>query len=275
VSPDYLATIGVPIVRGRGFTDADRDTSANIGIINEEFARREFAGEDPVGKRLKFGGVNSEDPWITIVGVARTFRHYQLPQPMRPAIYFPQLASPGRSQTLVIRTTLADPGALAGALRDALHELDPDVPPYAVQSLDEAVGRSLWRQRLQGEVLGAFAALALLLAAVGIYGVLSYSVAQRTRELGVRMALGATVPRVLAMVVAQGARLAAAGVALGLAASLVATRALESLLYGVTAADPLTFAAVPLLLAAVALLAIVIPARRATRVQPAVALRGD
>ena len=275
VSPDYLAAIGVPIVRGRGFTEADRDTSVHIGIINEEFARREFAGEDPVGKRLKFGDVDSKDPWITIVGVARTFRHYQLPRPMGPAIYFPQLASPERSQTLVIRTTVADPGALAGALRDALHGLDPDVPAYAVQSLDEAVGRSLWRQRLQGEVLGAFAALALLLAAVGIYGVLSYSVAQRTRELGVRMALGATVPRVLAMVLAQGARLAAAGVALGLAASLVATRALEGLLYGVTAADPLTFVAVPLALAAVALLATLIPAQRATRVDPAVALRAD
>jgi predicted permease len=275
VSADYLAAIGVPIVRGRGFTDADRDTSAHVGIINEELARREFAGEDPIGKRLKFGGLDSEDPWITIVGVARTFRHYRLPRPMGPAVYFPQLASPAASQTLVVRTTLADPGALAGPLRDVLRRLDPDVPPYAVQSLDEVVGRSLWRQRLQGEVLGAFAALALLLAAVGIYGVLSYAVAQRTRELGVRMALGATMPRVLAMVLAQGARLAAVGIALGLAASLVATRALESLLYGVTSADPLTFVAVPLVLAAVALVAILIPARRATQVDPAVALRAD
>jgi predicted permease len=274
VSPGYFAAIGVPIVRGRGFGDADRDSSSRVAVINEELVRRELAGVDPIGKRIKFGGVDSKEPWFTIVGVARTFRHYRLPQPMGPAIYFPQLAEPARSQTLVLRTTL-DPASLAAPVREVLHQLDPDVPAYGVQSLDEAVARSLWRQRLQSEVLGVFAALALVLALVGIYGVIAYAVAQRTRELGLRMALGATRARVLGMVLAQGARLAALGVAIGVVASLAATRALGSLLYGVSATDPVSFALVPVALVAVALVASWMPARRATRVDPAVALRAD
>jgi putative ABC transport system permease protein len=275
VSPAYFTAIGVPIARGRNFTAADRDSSARVAIINEELARREFAGEDPVGKRIKEGEASSTEPWITIVGVAGTFRHYRLPRPMGPAIYFPQLAAPARMQTLVIRTSLADPAELAGPLREVLHQLEPDAPPYSVQSLDQAVARSLWRQRMQTEVLGVFASLAFVLALVGVYGVISYAVAQRTREFGVRMALGATGGRVLRLVLAEGARLAGFGVVIGGAAALVATKALSGLLYGVAATDPLTFALVPALLVIIALLATLFPARRATRVDPGVALRAD
>jgi len=275
ISPGYLPTIGVPIMRGRGFTAADRDSSVHIGVINEVLARQEFAGIDPIGKRIHFGDAGSKDPWITIIGVAKEFRHYRLPQPMGPAIYFPQLATPSASQTLVLRTSLPDPMALAPAVREVLKELDPDVPAFQVQTLEQAVSRSLWRQRLQGQVLGTFATLALLLAAVGIYGVISYAVAQRTRELGVRMALGATRGQVLGLVLGQGLRLAVAGVAIGIVAALALSRVVASLLYGVSATDLATFVGVPVALALIAMLATLVPARRATRVDPVVAMRTE
>lgn len=275
ISPGYLSTIGVPIIRGRGFTSADRDSSVHIGVINEVLARQEFAGIDPIGKRIRFGGADSKEPWITIIGVAKEFRHYRLPKPMGPAVYFPQLANPSASQTLVLRTSLPDPMALVPAVREALKELDPDVPAFQVQTLEQAVSRSLWRQRLQGQVLGTFATLALLLAAVGIYGVISYAVAQRTRELGVRMALGATRGQVLGLVLGQGLRLAAVGVVIGIVAALALSRVVASLLYGVSATDIATFVGVPVALAVIAMLATLVPARRATRVDPVVAMRTE
>jgi ABC-type antimicrobial peptide transport system permease subunit len=194
---------------------------------------------------------------------------------MGPAICFPQLASPSAAQSLVLRTAVPDPMTLAPAVREVLKELDPDVPAFHVQTLEQAVSRSLWRQRLQGEVLGTFAALALLLAAVGIYGVISYAVAQRTRELGVRMALGATRGQVLGLVLGQGLRLAVAGVAIGIVAALALSRVVASLLYGVSATDLATFAGVPVALALIAMLATLVPARRATRVDPVVAMRTE
>lgn len=275
ISPGYLPTLGVPIVRGRGFTGTDRDSSVHIGVINEVLARQEFAGIDPVGKRIRFGGADSKRPWITIVGVAKEFRHYRLPQVMGPALYLPQLATPSASQAIVVRTSLPDPMTLAPTVRAVLKEIDPDVPAFHVQTLEHAVSQSLWRQRLQGEVLGTFATLALLLAAVGIYGVISYAVAQRTRELGVRMALGATRGQVLGLVLGQGVRLAVAGVAIGVVVALALSRVVASLLYGVSATDLVTFAGVPVALTLVAMLATLVPARRATRVDPVVAMRTE
>jgi putative ABC transport system permease protein len=275
VTPDYFKAIGVPLLRGRGLTVADRDSLAPVGVINQRLADQAFPGDDPLGRRIRIGGADSKDPWVTIVGVVRDFRHYRLPQPMGPAIYYPYQSEPLLSQTLAIRTTLADPMTLAPSVRAAIQELDPDVPAYAVEPFDYIVSRSLWRQRFQGQVLGAFAALALLLAMVGIYGVISYAVAQRTRELGVRMALGATRRHVLALVLGQGTRLALAGVAIGIAGALALSRVVASLLYGVRPTDPVTFVGVPFVLAGVALVASYVPARRATRVDPLVAMRAE
>jgi predicted permease len=273
ITPDYFSATGVPILRGRGILPTDRDSAAHIGVINQSFAQRAFPGENPIGKRVKFGDLDSPDPWITIVGVARDYRHYVLPQPMGPALYLPYFAEPLLTQTLAIRTSLADPLSLVPAVRRAMRDLDPDVPAYEVQTFEQVVSRSLWRQRVQGQVLGAFAALALILAAVGLYGIIAYAVAQRTRELGVRIALGATRRNVLTLVMRQSAQLVVAGACIGLAGAFVLSRVVASLLYGVQPTDPATFLGAPIVLAIVALLASWIPAWRATRVDPLVAMR--
>jgi predicted permease len=273
VTPDYFRAIGVDLVKGRWLTPADADTLHPAVLVNEQMVAQGFGGRDPLGRRLRVGG--DDQPLATVVGVVRGFRHYRLPQPMGPAVYFPYAAWPMRQEDIVLRTTQADPRALVPALRAAVRELDPQVALYQVQTLEEAVSRSLWRQRLQGSVLGVFAALALALACIGLYGVISYAVAQRTRELGVRMALGATRRDVLWLVFGQSGRLVAAGVGVGLVAAWFATRLLESLLYGVQPADLPTFASVPGCLAVVALLAAVIPAYRATRVDPVITMRAE
>jgi ABC-type lipoprotein release transport system permease subunit len=205
----------------------------------------------------------------------RDYRHYRLPQPMDGAIFLPYAVEPSRTMTLAIRTTLPDPHALTPAIRGAIRDLDRTVPAFRIQTFEEIVSRSLWRQRLQGEVLGVFAALAVILASVGLYGVVAYAVAQRTRELGVRMALGATRRDVLRLVLGQGARLTLLGVAVGTVGALALSRVVASLLYGITATDPLTFLAVPALLGAVAVLASYAPARRAMKVDPLVAMRAE
>ena len=272
VTPDYFKTIGVPLVRGRWLTAADRDSTAPAVLVNEEMVKRGFNGADPIGKRLTIG----RDPaFATVVGVVSDFRHYRLPQPMGPATYFTFTTWPLRGQTIVLRTTAADPSTLAPRMREVLKELDPKLALYSVQTFEEVVSRSLWRQRLQGNVLSIFASLALVLACVGLYGVISYAVAQRTRELGVRLALGASRRDVLMLVFGQSGRLVIAGVAGGLAGAWFAVRVLESLLYGVEAKDMTTFAVVPLVLAIVALFAALVPARRASRVDPIIAMRAD
>ena len=273
ITPGYFPSLEVPILAGRGLLPTDRDTLHPVAVINELMAKH-FPGENPVGRRLKFGGQASKDPWVTIVGVARDVRQYRLPEPMGPAVYFPFFEYAGYSQTLTIRTSGNPTGVLPG-VAGIVHSLDADLPLYQVQTLDEVVSRSLWRQRLQGRVIGLFAALAMILAAMGIYGVISYAVAQRTRELGVRMALGASRRQVTALVVSQGARLAIIGVVIGLAGALALTRVLTTLLYGVRATDALTFAVVPLLLGVVAIAASWLPARRAARIDPLVAMRAD
>jgi ABC-type antimicrobial peptide transport system permease subunit len=194
---------------------------------------------------------------------------------MGPAIYLPYFSSPGLNQTVVIRTGLPDPHRLEAGFRRVLKELDPNVPVYAVQTFEEVVSRSLWRQRLQGQTLGIFAALALILATVGIYGVISYSVAQRTRELGVRIALGATPRDVHGLVLRQGLRLAAGGLGIGLVLSIGAARILRSMIDGVEPADPILFAVVFGTLLGTALLASYLPARRAAGVDPLLAIRAD
>jgi predicted permease len=273
VYPDFFKAMGIPVVRGRMLSELDRDSVARTAVINQTFAERAFPNEDPIGKRVRLGGFG--DTWITIVGVVRDFQHYRLPQPMGPAIYSHYATIASRSQTLVVRTTAADPYSLVPMIRAALRELDPQIALFDVKTMSDAVSQSLWRQRLQGQVLGIFAALALLLATVGIYGVISYTVAQRTREIGVRVALGAQRRNVIALVLGQGIRLALAGIVLGLAGAFALTRTLSSLLYVVSATDVLTYATVPLMLGAIAVVATYLPALRATRVDPLTAIRAE
>jgi putative ABC transport system permease protein len=275
ITPDYLRTIGVPILRGRGLAATDRDSVTPVGVVNEVFGRRMFPGANPIGKRIKLGTPESPAPWVTIVGVMRDYRHYRLPQEMDAAMFLPTAIDPPLTLSLAIRTRLPDPHTIVPAVRGVLRELDPSVPAFRIQTFEEVVARSLWRQRLQGEVLGVFAALALLLASVGLYGVIAYAVTQRTRELGVRMALGATRRHVLGLVLGQGARLTLLGVAVGTAGALALSRVVASLLYGIKPTDPLTFLTVPTALAAVAVLASYAPARRAMKVDPLVAMRAE
>ncbi|HUQ83570.1 MAG TPA: ABC transporter permease [Gemmatimonadaceae bacterium] len=274
-SPGYFSTIGVPIVRGRGLQESDRDTVNVMGLINETFARRAFPNEDPVGKRVRLGDANSTSPWVTIVGVVHDYRHYRLPQPVGPALYLPQTSWAPGTQTIALRVRAGDPSAMMTSARRVLREMDPDMAPYRIVTFEQAVAASLWRQRFQGFVVAVFAALAMLLAAVGIYGVISYSVAQRKRELGVRVALGAQAGDIVGLVMRGGATLAAIGVVLGLVGGMALTRFLTALLYEVKPRDPAVFAGVALGLGAVALLAVAVPAWRATRADPLEAMRPD
>jgi len=275
VSPDYLAAIGTRVVAGRGFTSADRDSVNMVVVINETFARTRFVGVDPIGQRIKWGGPDSEWPWMTIVGVVSDFRHWRLPEPVRPAFFTPQLALPSLSQTLVLRTSLPNPRSLEQDVRAVLRELDRDAPAYQVQTFKQVVAASLWRQRLQQNVLGIFAVMALVLASLGVYGVISHGVAQRTRELGVRIALGASRREVATLILSQGSRLAFVGITIGLVVAFALRGVVKQLLYGVQPFDALTFTVVPTVLVLVALLASLIPALRATRVDPAVAMRAE
>jgi predicted permease len=272
VSPTYFTTIGVPLLKGRALTATDRDTVALTGVINTTFARRAFPNQDPLGKRVRLGG---DSPWITIVGVVEDYRHYRLPAPMDPAIYFPQASSTPYTQTVAIRVKAGDPNAVMPSARRILNQLDADVPPYQIATFEQVVSRSMWRQRFQGQVIAVFAVLALVLAGVGIYGVISYTVAQRRREFGVRVALGARVGDIIRLVVRHGVRLAAMGVALGLVGALLLMRSLESLLYQVNPRDPVVFVGVGVVLGAIALVAACIPARRAATADPLVAMRPD
>jgi putative ABC transport system permease protein len=271
VTPDFFRAMGVELVRGRWFTPLDRDSVAPVVLVNEQMVKVGFGGRDPIGRRIQVNGW----PMATVVGVIRDYRHYQLPQPMGPATYFPWLAWPTRGQSLVIRTTLDDPAALVPQLQAAVRAIDPQVPLSEVQTFGEVVSRSLWRQRLQGNVLAVFALMSLVLACVGLYGVISYAVAQRTRELGVRMALGASRRAVMFMVFGQSGRVVVAGIAIGLVGAFFAVRVMAALLYGVDARDLTTFFTVPVVLATTALMATIAPALRATRVDPMTALRSD
>ncbi len=277
ITPDFFPALGIPILKGRGMSAADRDTANPVAVINETLARQAFPGEDPIGKRIKRGAATDPEPWFTVIGVARDFRHYRLPRPMGPAMYLAFNEVPGYTQTVVVRTaaSVSDPMSLAPRMLGILKELDAEIPAYEMQTLAQAMDRSLWRQRLQGQVIGLFAALGMILAAIGIYGVISYGVAQRTREVGVRMALGASRSEVVGLVLRQGMLLVGIGLVLGLIAGFGVSRALTNLLYGIGPTDLVSFVGVPLVLGVVALLASWLPARRASRVDPLIAMRSD
>ncbi|HST53143.1 MAG TPA: ABC transporter permease [Pyrinomonadaceae bacterium] len=274
VSPGYFDALRIPLREGRAFSQHDGANTPRVMLVSEALARKYFAGERAVGQRLvvehdaPLGNVTYE-----IVGVVGDARRRSLEEAAEPEFYVLNDQLPQRRLNLVVRTSASDPASLTGALRGAVAELDKGQIIWQTRTLDQLVSASVARRRFNMTLLGVFAAVALLLAALGIYGVMAYSVTRRTHEVGVRMALGAQRGDVLRMIVGQGMTLACAGVAVGLAAAFAVTRVLSGLLYGVTATDPLTYAGLALLLAAIAFVSCYLPARRATKVDPMVALR--
>jgi putative ABC transport system permease protein len=273
-SPGFFQSLGIPILRGRDFTEADGEPGSLVTIINEALARKYFPGEDPIGKRLR----RKVEGTLTIVGVVGNVRQAGLGYAPLAEIYFPYAAASAMGRlgdaVLVVRTAVP-PESVTGEVRASVTSVSPALPLYNVLTMDQVIDRSLASRRLNLWLLAIFAGIALVLSAAGLYGVISYLVAQRTRELGVRIALGAQKRDVIGLVMRQGASLTGLGILLGLLGAFVFTRVLGSLLYGVSAHDPLTFAAFAAVLAAVALLATWLPARRASRVNPILAIRGE
>jgi len=272
VLPNYFQTMGIQLLLGRAFTAQDGRDSPRVAIVNETFVKRYFPNADPIGKRFTFGDAGPDTQWIAIVGVVRDSKRQGVDQPIRIESFMPLAQMPARSMEVVLRTT-GDPLALGNAARGAVWSLDRDLPIPRMQTLEQNLSTRVAQRRLNMLLLGLFASVALVLSAVGIYGVMNYAVTQRTSEIGIRVALGAQTRDVLRLVVGEGMILALAGVVFGLVMTFALTRLMASLLFGVSATDPLTFAAIAALLFGVALLACWIPARRATEVDPMVALR--
>jgi putative ABC transport system permease protein len=271
VTPDYFQAMNIPLVRGRFFTEQDNADGQRVAIIDEKFANRFWPGDDPVGKRIKLGS-SQQQPWITIVGVVGHIKHYDLNTEGREQAYFPYTQNTASSMFLAVRTS-GDPTSMASSVRSAIWSIDSEQPVSQINAMESLVSNSVAQARFNTLLLGLFASIAMILAAVGVYGVMNYSVSQRTHEIGIRMALGAARRDILSLVLRQGITLAATGVGIGLAGAYLVTRLMESLLFGVSATDFTTFAGVALMLVLVAVLASYIPARRATRVDPIVALR--
>jgi predicted permease len=275
ISPDYFRAMNVPVLQGRSFAETDGRQSPAPVIVNQTLARKVWPGEEPMGKRLR---LTADSPWLSVVGVAADIKNHGLSTETKPEMYFPHvetqfgLGSTRNDMTLVVRSG-SDPKVLVSAVRGTIWSLDRDLPVYRVQTMTQIVSDSISRTRFTAALLSLFACLALLLAGVGVYGVMSYTVARRTHEVGIREALGARPRDIVGLFVRQGFVLALAGVGLGLVGALVLTRVMSSLLYDVGATDPLTFAAISILLVAVALLACYLPARRAIRGDPMAALR--
>jgi putative ABC transport system permease protein len=268
-SPDYFTTMQIPILKGRAFTDQDKAGAQPVIIVNETLARNYWPGQEAIGKRIRFDG--PDNPWMEIVGVSKDVRH-ELTLEVTPEYYLPHAQDGWSSMVLVARTTV-DPASLAGSIRQDVWAIDKDQPVFDVRTMQEVRSLSVGLQQFNSVMIGIFAAVALLLASIGIYGVMAFAVTQRTQEIGIRMALGARKTDVLKMVVGNGMKLAFLGLAIGLVASWLLTRFISSLLFGVEPTDPLTFGAVSLCLLVAALLACYLPARRATKVDPLEALR--
>jgi predicted permease len=276
VTPAYIRTLGVVLERGRDFTEADIATAPEVALVNEKLARQYWPNEDPVGKRFLWGrfnpAANKPPSWVTVVGVVGDTKMYGLANPARFEVYIPVLQSAPNDMTLLVKSRI-DPTALTSEIRGVVAGVDKDQPIFAIATMDKVVSNGVAGPRLTLVLLGLFSGLALILAAIGIYGVISYSVAQRTHEIGVRMTLGAQRGDILRMVLGQGGRIAFVGIAIGMVAAFALTRLMAGLLFSVRAGDPATFGVVATLLAVVALVACYVPARRALRVDPMIALR--
>jgi putative ABC transport system permease protein len=276
VFPGYFETMGIPLVRGRYFEQRDNETAAPVAIIDETMANTYWPKQDPIGKRIKSGGAQSTQPWRTIVGVVRHVRYRTLESPSRVEFYWPYDQTPFRLGTMSLAIhTSSDPRSLAGVVQRQVQALDPDQPVYRIRTMDELMSESIARRRLSMFLLAIFAGVALALAALGIYGIMAYSVAQRAHEVGIRMALGASSSDVVRMVLGQSLGLTVAGILVGLLGSLALTNFLSSLLFNIKATDATTFLLVALILAVVALVASFVPAYRATAVDPVNALRQE
>jgi putative ABC transport system permease protein len=275
VSPDYFQVMGIPLIRGRAFSAQDRTGGSEVVILNDAMARRFWPNADVIGRRFKYGrDPGGTLPWMTIVGVVGDMRRGGFDRPVRYETFLPHAQAPTRSMTLVVRTS-GEPALTAGVVRQVVRELDRDLPVFEVRTMDELLSEMTSQRRFNMTLLAAFAALALVLALVGVYGVTAYLVAQRTREIGVRLALGAGPRSVVRLVVRQGMTAAAVGLVFGVIGALALTRLMSGLVYGVSVTDATTFGAVVLLLGVATVVANWIPARRAARVDPVVALRQE
>jgi predicted permease len=276
INADYLQAMGIRLLQGRYFTERDTATSTHVLIVSEALAGQYWPGQNPLGKRLKWGPSQSTNPWLTVVGVVDNVKQGPMEAVTTPHTYEPyvQLGSALTGLRIAIRTE-GDPALLATSLRSVVAGLDSQLALARVRTMEEVIHRSTGARRFNLFLLASFAALALILAAIGIYGVLAYAVTRRTHEIGVRMALGARGPDVLRLVLGQGARVTVFGIVIGVAGAMFLTRFLQEMLYHVRPTDPMTFGGVILTLLAVALVASYIPARRATQVDPMQSLRHE
>jgi putative ABC transport system permease protein len=273
VGANYLKTLGIPLARGRDLTTEDMQPGApTVAVINEKMAARYWPNEDPIGRRITLGLPRPGNPWITIVGIAKDVPHRAVDSKPEPDWYTSRVVSPQRHRYLFMRSALPA-STLTAAIRKEMAAIDPHQPLTSVKTMDDVISTTTAPRRFNTMLLGVFAAIAVVLATLGIYSVISYSITLRTQEIGIRMALGARRPAILLLVLRKGMVLTLLGAAIGLAGAFALTRWMSSLLFGVSASDPLTYVSVLLLALGAALLACSIPARRATRVDPLIALR--
>ena len=272
VSPDYFRTLETPLKRGRFLTEADDRQAPQVVLIDEALVQRYFNNRDPIGQRIKWGGPSSQAPWVTIVGIVGNVKSDGFDKPDQPHLYFPIFQNPAYAMAIYLRTDVA-PSTVTQALREQVRAVDRDLPVFGERTMTQVAAESVSRRKFAMQLVGLFGVLALLLAGVGIYGMIAYSVTQRTREIGIRVALGASRSAILRWVLKQGMILTVAGVVVGLVGALVLTRLLRSLLFGIGPTDIVTYGVLATLLTVVALIACYVPARRATKVDPLVALR--
>ena len=272
VTPGYFRTMGIALLAGRDFTDADNKDAPNVTIVDERLARHYWPNESPIGKRVRFGPPEDNEPWHTVIGVVSTVRHQRVQEDTRQSVYLPHQKIPVTGMTLVARTS-SKPTDFAGAIRREVAQLDSDIPVSQIATMEEVVAESIWQPRLYATLFAVFAGGALALALIGIYGVMAFLVQTRTHEIGVRMALGASARDVFNLIVGRGMKLTAVGIVIGIGGAIALTRWMQSLLFNTSTTDPITFVLISVLLSLAAFFACYIPARRAAKVDPLVALR--